>query len=166
MIGHLRARLVFVLPLVVAVVSGCATALHGTQQTVSIRTTPPGATATIYPLDHRMTTPGEVLLQRRNVYTVRLEKEGYRCVLAYLDRTTATATHLSLGLVAARDFETGAAFALVPATVDIELHPEAGTSVDGGRCEVGLPEETVYRDPDALDYTRAPPSERNGLRRQ
>jgi hypothetical protein len=113
-----------------------------------------------------MTTPGEVILQRRNVYTVRLEKEGYRCVLAYLDRTTATATHLSLGLVAARDFETGAAFALVPATLDVELHPETGASVDGGRCEVRLPEETVYRDPNAVDYIRAPPRERNGLRRQ
>jgi hypothetical protein len=110
-----------------------------------------------------MTTPGEVILQRRNVYTVRVEKEGYRCVLVYLDRTTATATHLNLGLVAARDFETGAAFALAPATVDVELHPEPGIQVDGGRCEIRFPEETVYRDPNAPDYSRAPPRERNGL---
>ena len=148
--------------------SGCATAIHGPMQKVSIRSTPAGATATILPLDSRITTPGEVTLTRRSVYTVRFEKDGYQCVLGYLDRKLATATFFNGGLFGTmRDFETGAAFALVPSPLEVVMRPLSEVSAaDVGRCDVRVPAETAYDDGTESEYSRAPNQNRSvGLRR-
>ncbi len=149
--------------------TGCATAIHGPMQKVSIRSTPPGATATILPLDSRVTTPGEVTLTRRSVYTVRFEKEGYQCVLAYLDRRSATAAFFNAGLFfgTMRDYETGAAFALVPSPLDVVMRPLSEVNAaDAGRCDFRIPVETVYDDGTESEYSRAPEQNRSvGLRR-
>jgi hypothetical protein len=148
--------------------TGCATAIHGPMQKVSIRSTPPGATATILPLESRVTTPAEVTLTRRGVYTVRFEKEGYQCVLAYLDRRTATAAFFNAGLFGImRDYETGAAFALVPSPLEVVMRPLSEVSAaDGRRCDFRIPVETVYDDGTESEYSRAPDENRSvGLRR-
>jgi hypothetical protein len=148
--------------------TSCATAIHGPMQTVSIRSTPSGATATIFPLDSQVTTPADVKLMRRGVYTVRFEKEGYRCVLAYLDRRSATAAFFNVGLFGTmRDYETGAAFALVPSPLEVEMRPLSELSAtDAGRCDSAIPIETVYDDGTESPYTRAPDSNRSvGLER-
>jgi hypothetical protein len=73
-----------------AVLSGCATLVHGPYQDVRIDSNPPGATATISPqtsqrgplfLDTRkqtVTTPATVRLLRDNNYRIELEKPGYK----------------------------------------------------------------------------------------
>lgn len=123
---------------------GCATAVHGTTQRVEIVSTPPGATATIFPGETRLVTPADVLLERRRVHTVRFEKAGYRCAIAYLDRKTSQAaiSGLLLGGFASlgRDLETGAAWSLTPSPLTVELRPLVDSSKGGSeRCDVMWP---------------------------
>jgi len=76
---------------VLALVSGCATLIHGPYQEVSVESNPPGATATIVPtlsergtnyLDptrqYTVTTPATVRLRRDNTYRVDVQKSGYK----------------------------------------------------------------------------------------
>jgi hypothetical protein len=68
--------------------TGCATLVHGPRQEVRIESTPPGATATISPIESQrgigylaekqvVTTPATVKLYRDNTYRVDFEKAGY-----------------------------------------------------------------------------------------
>jgi len=69
--------------------SGCATFVHGPYQDVRLESTPPGATATIYPqqsqrgplfMDEeqiKVTTPTTVRLHRDTNYRVEFQKPGY-----------------------------------------------------------------------------------------
>jgi hypothetical protein len=73
-----------------ALLSGCATLMHGPYQDVRIESDPPGAKATISPmlsargpnfLDDKkqtVTTPATVRLRRDNTYRIELEKSGYK----------------------------------------------------------------------------------------
>jgi hypothetical protein len=73
-----------------ALLSGCATLMHGPYQDVRIESDPPGAKATISPmisargpayLDDKkqtVTTPATVRLRRDNTYRVEVEKSGYK----------------------------------------------------------------------------------------
>ena len=73
-----------------ALLSGCATVMHGPYQDVRIESDPPGAKATISPmlsargpnfLDDKkqtVTTPATVRLRRDNTYRIELEKSGYK----------------------------------------------------------------------------------------
>jgi len=74
----------------IALLSGCATVMHGPYQDVRIESDPPGAKATISPmisqrgpafLDEKkqtVTTPATVRLKRDNTYRVEYEKSGYK----------------------------------------------------------------------------------------
>jgi hypothetical protein len=70
---------------------GCATVIHGPLQDVRVESDPPGATATITPMQSErgpafldtnkkitITTPATVRLRRDNTYRVELEKPGYK----------------------------------------------------------------------------------------
>jgi hypothetical protein len=70
---------------------GCATLIHGPMQDVRVESDPPGATATITPMQSErgpafldpnkkitVTTPATVRLRRDNTYRVELEKPGYK----------------------------------------------------------------------------------------
>jgi len=155
---------------------GCATALHGTTQRVEIRSTPPGATATVLPVDTRVTTPAELILDRKRVYTVRFEKDGYQCTMVPLDRTTSSAFYWNFATIVVtplgplfgtmRDYETGAAFGLVPAPLEVELQPSADTSVGrAGRCVVLTPDR-VRDDAAQPRAPRAPGPQRNAALRR
>lgn len=73
-----------------ALLSGCATVMHGPYQNVRIESDPPGAKATISPMlsargpnfldtkKQTVTTPATVRLRRDNTYRVELEKSGYK----------------------------------------------------------------------------------------
>ena len=73
-----------------ALLSGCATLIHGEYQNVRIESDPPGAKATISPmlsargpnfLDDKkqtVTTPATIRLRRDNTYRVEMEKSGYK----------------------------------------------------------------------------------------
>src|SRR5215831_10563674 len=76
--------------LALAVLSGCATIVHGPYQDVTIDSNPPGAQATVSaqtsergPLfvdknKQTITTPATIRLRRDNNYRVELEKPGYK----------------------------------------------------------------------------------------
>ena len=143
-----------------------ATAVHGTTQRIEIRSTPPGATATVLPIDTRATTPAEVYLDRKRVYTVRVEKDGYECAMIPLDRTMSNAFYwnLATGLViflgplfgSMRDFETGAAYALIPSPLEVELRPiDAAPAGAASPCVVRVPDSAADSDDEAIVRARA-----------
>ena len=73
-----------------ALLSGCATLMHGPYQDVRIESDPPGATATISPMlssrgpnfletkKQEVTTPATVRLKRDSTYRIELQKSGYK----------------------------------------------------------------------------------------
>ncbi len=80
-----------VLAVALALLSGCATLVHGPYQDVRIDSNPPGATATISAQssergpsfldeqkERKVTTPATVRLLRDNSYRVEVEKPGYK----------------------------------------------------------------------------------------
>lgn len=78
---------ILVLPL--AMLSACATLVNGTSQTVTVSTTPPGASCTLDRMGERVgaisATPGSVRLDKsKNDLSVTCSKEGYQ---------TATVAH-------------------------------------------------------------------------
>jgi hypothetical protein len=79
-----------------AVVSiGCASAVHGTRQRVSVVTEPAGAVARFG--FESITTPGELQLPRKpKTVTVTIEKEGYEPVEVVLRRKVSGAVWLNL----------------------------------------------------------------------
>lgn len=80
-------KAILVLPL--AVLSACATLVNGTSQTVTVSTTPPGASCTLDRMGARVgaiaATPGSIRLDKsKNDLSVTCSKEGYQ---------TATVAH-------------------------------------------------------------------------
>lgn len=74
-------KIVFVVPL--ALLSGCATIMSGTDQTVTVSTTPPAATCTLERVGSRIRaiplTPGSVRIDKsRNDISLTCIKEGFQ----------------------------------------------------------------------------------------
>ncbi len=72
-----------ILVLSLAALSGCATLVNGTSQTVTVSTTPPGASCTLDRMGTRIgaisTTPGSIRLDKsKNDLSVTCSKEGYQ----------------------------------------------------------------------------------------
>src|SRR3954454_386065 len=81
----------FSLAMGIALLSGCATVVHGPLQDVRIDSNPSGATATVSPMlsergpnfldqkkQYTVTTPATLRLRRDNTYRVELAKQGYK----------------------------------------------------------------------------------------
>lgn len=72
--------------IVVMILIGCGTNMHGDHQSVLIMSTPTGANITIE--EHlRVTTPGTVSLSRKGNYTAVVEKEGFEPTTIQIDRS-------------------------------------------------------------------------------
>ena len=56
---------------------GCATLIHGTTESLTITSTPPGATVAVWPTGDTVTAPGEVSLARKGTYSLRYHLDGY-----------------------------------------------------------------------------------------
>src|SRR5262245_58431784 len=122
-----------------ALSTACATITRGTKQEVSLRSTPPGAIAVIYPSNQRVTTPAEVKLDRERAHTVRMDLEGYEPGWAYLDRQGDQGAMLPylgnfllggiIGMLI--DINSGTMFELVPVPVDVTLEPAPDTAPAG-----------------------------------
>jgi hypothetical protein len=110
--------------------TSCATIVHGGRQEIPITSEPEGATATIHPGDHRITTPGEVILSRKKpMYTVRFEKEGYQTEERYINQSFGPLTLANLLLPGwiiwiGVDCVSGAAWNLEPLQVKAYLNKE------------------------------------------
>lgn len=108
---------------VVCIISSCGTIVHGTDQEVSLVTTPPGAEVRMDGIELG-TTPMVLTLPRKQDYILHISKEGYHDHFAHVDRTLSGVAVfyllpgglLSLGVDAAN----GAQFDL-PEKVDVEL---------------------------------------------
>ena len=68
-----------------ALLSGCASLMHGDHQSVTLYTDPPEADVI---LDERLhvTAPGRVSLNRKEDHTARIEKAGYEPVTVRIER--------------------------------------------------------------------------------
>jgi hypothetical protein len=114
--------------------TNCARIIHGTQQDVAMRSTPPGAMVTVAPVDEdvrktgaevRTTTPGQVPLKRQYPYPVTVEKAGYQTPQARLEPVVdgwLAGNILFRGLIGLTvDLVYGAAFHLKPPHIDVTL---------------------------------------------
>jgi len=120
--------------LIASGISGCATVLHGTTQTVSITSQPPGAEGLIEPAGIRVVTPAKVELRRKQNYTVHFELSGYKPQNVYLCRVSSPVAYGNLligGLVGiAMDTDNGAAWELTPDPLEATLEPDPQQSSD------------------------------------
>ena len=141
-----------VLAIVLALhVSGCATIIFGSHQTVEVSTDPPGATVRVVPSRRRFKTPGSVKLARKKPVTLVIEKEGYLTVetdLEVIDNASAFVPLLmniiiggAIGLM--MDASSGATLKLSPDVIDMTLEPAPPVTT----IEWTLPTETLDTDP-------------------
>lgn len=100
--------------------SGCALLTKGKHQTVVVRSTPAGATASINGTEVGQ-TPFKVKLKRDEVFRVDIAKNGFESESAVLlpSSTVYDSRFLRWGL----DYDLGAATDLVPEELNLELKP-------------------------------------------
>lgn len=110
--------------------SGCALITQGKRQTVVVRSTPSGATASINGTVVG-TTPFKVKLKRDEVFRVDLEKNGFESGAAILLPSSANYNQrfMRWGL----DYDLGYATELVPNELSLEMKPALGEAVGGDR---------------------------------
>ena len=124
--GRLRGSMLWVL---LFSQTGCATIINGQEQGVSIRSDPPGATATVLPEKVSVTTPADLDLARGKVHTVKFELDGYEPRYGFLDRTASAATLWNIllggliGLVV--DYSNDSVYTLTPDPLHVTLEESA-----------------------------------------
>ena len=119
--------------LALIVTPGCATIVNGRTEVIGIDSLPRGATARIQPGDQMLVTPGQVVLNRKSSYAVRVEKEGYEPASVALVSSASSSMWRNLvwihpvgwliGLIV--DISTGAGYDLQPDKVEVTLIPKA-----------------------------------------
>ncbi|HEU4684618.1 MAG TPA: PEGA domain-containing protein [Nitrospira sp.] len=112
--------------------AGCGSLIHGSRQTVSFDTVPPGATIQLEN-GLRFTTPHTMELRRAEDHVVTIEKEGYEPERITLKRDfNAVATVLGniLWLVPGVlvDVLVGGAWTLDPEKINVQLVPQKSKS--------------------------------------
>jgi len=116
------------LGLLASLASGCATAVNGTTQPISLSSNPSGAE--IYVDGQPMgKTPGVVTLSRGSDHHIELRKEGYlpHTVPLARQRSTATLGNIYVGGLVGMgvDALSGANYKFVPECYNANLSPEA-----------------------------------------
>ncbi len=115
-----------------ALVSGCATIIHGTTQEVPVATTPPAATLTVVGQPQTYTTPTKVTLKRNQNHILQFGKDGYEPTSFTLQSVISGAVAGNIiagGLIGwGIDAASGAQYKLVPEEGNVTLKPLAGPS--------------------------------------
>ena len=114
-----------------ALVSGCATVIHGGTQDIRVTSNPTGAVVRVNLNNTATTTPGMITLNRKETaYVLTFEKQGYKSVEVPLKRSLGgwVFGNVLLGLYGILfgiviDFSSGAAYKLTPAEVNTILGP-------------------------------------------
>ena len=110
--------------------TGCGTIMNGTRQTVAIQSTPPGANVTTVPASASATTPGSMVLERKNNYVLTFWADGYEPAEAHLRRemrTVILVLDILAGVVGVLvDAVTGGWYQLEPETVSVTLRSNSG----------------------------------------
>ena len=120
--------------LLVLILAGCGTIVHGSKQDISIKAEPPEA---IVKVDgKRVQTPATLNLPRKLEHTVSVELEGYESEEVKIERSiNAVASVLGniLWLVpgAVLDIITGGAYTLEPGNVNVVLKKKSTTTAEG-----------------------------------
>ncbi|MBI1953816.1 MAG: hypothetical protein HYS41_06820 [Candidatus Omnitrophica bacterium] len=114
------------LVLVAALLAGCASIIHGSQQSVRVMSSPSGAVVRVNLNSMATTTPGVLSLNRKEVgYVLTFEKQGYKPVEVSLRRTVdgwLFGNILFGGIVGiVIDFASGSAYKLTPDEVTMAL---------------------------------------------
>lgn len=112
--------------LVAALLTGCASIIHGSRQDVRVMSSPSGAVVRVNLNNQATTTPGVLTLNRKEVaYVLTFEKEGYKPVEISLRRTIdgwLFGNILFGGLIGlVIDFASGSSYKLTPDEVQVGL---------------------------------------------
>ncbi|MBM3712535.1 MAG: PEGA domain-containing protein [Actinobacteria bacterium] len=123
---YLTISLVFIS---IILITSCATILHGTDQEISISSSPDGALVIIKTFGGvkviEGTTPLKATLKREDEYKVSVIKEGYEDNEIIIKNSTSAAVWGNIlcggiiGLII--DFSNGAAYELEPETIHVDL---------------------------------------------
>jgi hypothetical protein len=116
------------LPLVaLLVLTGCATVIRGTRQSVAVTSDPPTADVIDQPSGNRFTTPATVKMARGQYHTLNVTKSGYEPQQLPMRREVSVGFWIgdafTLGIGTLIDFATGAIFHIKPKTVHVVLEP-------------------------------------------
>lgn len=144
----------FGLLLAPTLLGACATIVEGTSKSVSVVTTPPGATCALSragaPLGTINPTPGSVTLSKsKNDINVNCTKPGYKPAAVTVSSKfvgTTVANILVGGVVGVvADAASGANFD-PPAQIDVSLEPDAPAVTEAAASAFGItPESTTPR---------------------
>jgi hypothetical protein len=122
--------------------SGCATILNGTRQSVHFDSTPEGAVAKVD--GQTVRTPGQLSLRRKYTYDVRFEKPGYVPARRHIGQRTSAAWAGNLllggGLGVIVDIHSGAMYDLYPSSVSAMLVPDPLSVTGGAPADIGAVE--------------------------
>lgn len=110
--------------------TGCAVLTKGKKQTVTVRSTPSGATAKINGTEVGQ-TPFQVKLNRDEVFRIDFEKNGFAPESAILlpSSTAYDERFLRWGI----DYDLGAATDLIPSELAVQMKPALGEVTDADR---------------------------------
>jgi hypothetical protein len=108
--------------------SGCATLIHGSHQTIPITTDPPGAQLSIG--GSQYVTPADVSLARDQEYQAVVTKPGYETQTMEIHSSFSAATLIDLVFIIpwAVDLADGAAYSLNPESVELHLQPQLASA--------------------------------------
>lgn len=111
--------------------TGCATIMHGSTQTIAISTDPPDAMVRVG--GNTFKSPAQVTLRRDADYIVTAEKDGHETAQGTLKHSVHWPTFLGNiifgGLIGwAIDFSSGSAYVLEPENITVPLKPKAAKS--------------------------------------
>ena len=124
--------------LVTALLTGCASIIHGSRQDIRVVSNPSGAIARVNLNNQATTTPGILTLNRKEIgYVLTFEKEGYRSVEVSLRRTVdgwLFGNILFGGLIGiVIDFTSGSAYKLTPDEVSVALGEQHASLQKAGK---------------------------------
>lgn len=133
-----RLHRIVSLGLVAAMVSGCASIVHGSRQDIRVASSPSGAVVRVNLNNTATTTPGVINLSRKEIgYVLTFEKEGYKPVEVSLRRTIGGWLFGNIifgGLIGIIiDFASGSAYKLTPAEVEIALGEKSAALKSAGK---------------------------------
>lgn len=123
-----------VLAVVLLLVIGCGTVIHGARQEVSFSTDPAGAHVTVTGLKGQFgdcETPCTLDLKRKREYKVEITKDGFAPAELVIDRKMSGAVwgNIALGGIIGFivDFSNGAAYKLKPETIHATLNTQSSS---------------------------------------
>ncbi len=123
--------------IIVVLLTGCASIIHGSRQDIRVVSNPSGAVVRVNLNNQATTTPGMLTLSRKEIaYALTFEKEGYKPVEVSLRRTVDGWLFGNIifggiiGIVI--DFASGSAYKLTPGEVEIALGEMSASAKKSG----------------------------------